>query len=261
MWKERRRLLDLFSAPLWMVPASTFVAGVIGSPHCLSMCGPIVLCFSDRRSQLLAYQLGRLNGYATAGAIAGSMGQSVFGSERPPWLGAFAVITIAVLLVWTGYRVLANRPFHYKIPKFVATFSAYLWRLLRLSDLPKPVAAGLAGALTVLLPCGHLYTFLIGAVATGSAVGGAVFMAAFWLGSAPLLSFGGSFIQHLVRSRGERRQRMAGVILVVAGLASVAAFGARADNYARLLNAAPTEALGNSTEKEHQAAQPEHHCH
>ncbi len=49
----------------------------------------------------------------------------------------------------------------------------------------------LLGSASGLLPCGFLYAFALAAAATASPLGGALVMAALWLGSAPaLLGFG-----------------------------------------------------------------------
>ncbi len=216
---------------LW-IPASVLVAGFIGSPHCLSMCGPLVANFSRQKSELWAYQIGRGSAYALAGAVAGGLGQTVLSEERSQVLTDLSLLLIALLLVVNGYRAVMNKPLHFKVPAWLTRISMFLWsgvRASRSSRWPPSVTAAAAGVLTVFLPCGHLYTFLVGSVATGHAAAGALFMTAFWLGSTPLLSFSAMGMQRFLRSRDGQRQRWAGGILVVAGIFSVLAFGARTD--------------------------------
>lgn len=254
-------MLDHFNFTIWLIPVSTFVAGIVGSPHCLSMCGPIVACFSNRGSHLAAYQAGRFLSYALAGAMAGAMGKTVLGDEQPLWLSGLTLFSVAVLLILHGYRMFAKKPskssLHFPVPKVVSNVSMTLWRLLRQPRVPRVAAAGIAGILTVLLPCGHLYTFLVGAVATGSAARGAAFMAAFWLGSTPLLSVSGHWLQKILRPRVEGGHRWAGVLLIFAGLSSVVAFGARTPGYrkavAEIRSTGPSSARGTDV--------PMHHCH
>ena len=227
--------MALFSDPLWLIPLSVFVGGVIGSPHCMSMCGPIVLNFADRKANLLFYQLGRMLAYSLAGALVGAFGETVLGPSRPVWLSGISLGLIGLLLLFNGYRAFMNRPLHLPMPQFFVRASTTFWKYLRVSSLPKAATAGIAGLLTVFLPCGHLYSFLLGAVATGSAVKGAVFMFAFWLGSTPLLSFGGAWIQRLLQPKIANGQRWAGVLLICAGIISVLAFGARAETFGKQL--------------------------
>lgn len=218
---------DLFLKSFWLVPSSVLLAGIIGSPHCLSMCGPIVLNFSKTRIQLLAYQLGRMLAYVTAGAIVGRIGQVALGPSQPFWISEVTLITIAILLFVNGYRAFFNRPLHLPVPRFLSSFTLYLWKLTGLSSLPKTAAAMITGILTVFLPCGHLYGFLLGAVATGSMAKGAIFMFAFWLGSAPLLSVSGSWLQRIFRPKFEGGQRWSGALLIAAGLFSLLVFSYR----------------------------------
>lgn len=224
-----------FNDSLWFIPFSVFVGGLIGSPHCMTMCGPIVINFANKRQQLIAYQLGRMIAYSTAGAIVGAFGEAILGHERPLWLSTFSILLISVILIFNGYRAVSGKSLHLSTPQFLNHLSAKIWRFLRLSSLPKIFTASLAGFLTVFLPCGHLYGFLIGAVATGSALKGATFMFAFWLGSTPLLSFGGVWIQKFLKPKINKGQRWAGVFLIIAGLLSLVAFAERAQSYSQQL--------------------------
>lgn len=210
-----------------LIPASVFVAGLIGSPHCVSMCGPIVLNFASSRKALMLYQMGRLVAYTTVGILLGAFGQSVLGTQQSVWVSSLSLLFISALLILNGYRTYNNRPLHFPVPRIMTQASGTAWRAMKLHRLPKSLAAFFAGLLTVLLPCGHLYSFFVGAVATGSAWKGAAFMFAFWLGSAPLLSAGSLWFRKVVSNGPRQAQRVAGVVLVGAGLVSVLMFGAR----------------------------------
>ena len=60
------------------------------------------------------------------------------------------------------------------------------------------------GLLTALLPCGWLYAFAIVAARTGSILFGAAVMAAFWLGTVPILASLGVGVQTLTGTLGRR---------------------------------------------------------
>jgi len=83
------------------------------------------------------------------------------------------------------------------------------------------VRAGAMGLLTTLLPCGWLYTFVVTAGGTGSAVGGAAVMLAFWAGTVPMLlgvSFG---FQKLNRSILRRLPLASAAVVLVLGVLSI----------------------------------------
>lgn len=218
-----------FLDSLWIVPASVFVAGLIGSPHCMSMCGPIVMNFSKSRHAIIMYQTGRMIAYVSAGAVFGAFGRSIFDVERMTWLSSLSLILISALLLLNGYQTVAGKPLHLPMPKRMVLVSAFVWRRLnmqRLQKMPRPLAALLTGLLTVLIPCGHLYSFFVGAITTGTATRGAIFMFAFWLGSTPLLTFGSFWLRGLLNHPRAPTRRIAGLLLIAAGLFSVLTFGA-----------------------------------
>lgn len=218
---------DLSSAISMMIPLSVIIAGFVGSPHCASMCGPLVMNIATHRTRLVFYQLGRMTSYVAMGTLAGALGSSVLGDARPLWLTQFSLALIALTLLYNGYRAFREKPLHFTLPKPLQTFSTKLWSLTRRPQLSLGTSGFLMGLLTVLLPCGHLFTFLLGAVATGSAVKGGVFMFAFWLGSSPLLLAAGLALPKLLKRSGAHGRRWAGVLLVMGGLFSLTAFGLR----------------------------------
>ena len=213
---------------LWLIPTSVFVAGLMGSPHCLTMCGPIVANFAGSKPKLIAYQAGRLFSYALMGALAGAFGDSILGSERPAWLAMATLLMIAVLLIFNAWRLWSGRSLHVPLPQWLSPIWMKIWRLI--IALPPQISAGAAGLLTVLLPCGHLASFLVGAMVAGTALKGAGWMIAFWAGSMPLLSLSGGWLQKLLRP-DSRHRPWAGAVLVVVGLVSLAAFAGRLNQF------------------------------
>lgn len=249
---------DLSNQSLWLISTSVFIGGVIGSPHCLSMCGPLVFNFSNKRSYLFSYQLGRMLAYSIAGAVLGSVGSSLLGQSRPQWISNLTLITISILLIFNGYRAIAGKPLHFSLPPFLNHWIKKVWSLIRTPSLPKGIVALMAGFLTVLLPCGHLYGFLLGAAVTGSALKGAVFMFAFWLGSTPLLSASGGVLQTLIGSRmGRSGQRLAGVLLVVSGLLSLIIFSHNAEGFSK----STLTSQKSDVKSINPPSEGTHHCH
>lgn len=224
-------MLALSNDTQWILPLSIFVAGLIGSPHCLAMCGPLAANFAKTKKQMASYQAGRLFSYVLLGVAFGAFGKKIFGTDRPDWLSLASLSLLAILLVTNGVRAFLGRPLHFPMPSILQNFLNRIWGKIPALKLRPMTFSGLSGALTIFLPCGHLYSFVLGAMATGSAVAGAGFMFAFWLGSTPLITIGSHWLQKALHTKTKSRQRWAGALLVAAGLFSVLAFGLRAENF------------------------------
>ena len=167
-------------------PLTAFVAGVVASLHCVGMCGPLSCSMIGAQSSgkmLLPhglYHAGRLVSYSLLGVLAGVAGSAAiswFGqnpARYAPW--AFVVFFLIMALGLDGYltRWQARKGYGRGIVQ----------RAYRFSGNARGLALGLA---TPLIPCGPLYVMLWATTMTGSAVSGAMTMAAFALGTVPLL--------------------------------------------------------------------------
>jgi sulfite exporter TauE/SafE len=190
---------------------SIFMIGMLGSVHCVGMCGGIVSAFSltaSRRvfpvavttspaghyvarselSTAMAYNLGRIASYASAGAIAGGLAQGARAltgisalQTGAYWIANLLLVAIGLYLTgaWKGLAGLER--VGGLLWRRIQPFSG---RLLPLDSLPKAVALG---ALWGWLPCGMVYSVLLTAMLSGTAVSGALVMAAFGLGTLPTL--------------------------------------------------------------------------
>jgi sulfite exporter TauE/SafE len=179
-----------------------------GATHCAGMCAPFVLAQGAARAgtsdggvlarlsgaALAPYHLGRMLGYAMLGAMAGGASGLLSGGAR--WWLAVPLLIAALVMLREGCVRLGAYPHPNSPPltrererwRFTTKVSAILSRLtspLMLSPTGwRGVALGLALSL---LPCGAIYAALAGAAASGSALGGALCMAAFAAGTVPAL--------------------------------------------------------------------------
>ena len=162
-------------------PFAAFVAGLITSVHCTGMCGPLTCAaFGRTRTALppLVYQLARLASYSLAGGLLGMAGQraadlfSTAPARALPW--AFALLFLA---------------FAFRVEKWIPQPKVLAGLLLRfrLAAMRPSLVAVVLGFFTPLLPCGPLYLVLGVALLAGSFSAGALLMAAFALGTVPLL--------------------------------------------------------------------------
>lgn len=177
------------------------LAGLITSPHCLLMCGPlayVVLSHSKPTEHtspvkpLLFYHLGRLISFTLLGTLAGLLGRGLLDYWELP---SIKILPWTLVLFLAIFGIGLDR----LIPKlpFAKLFFAKL--SLKLNQFPTQLAALLLGLATPLLPCGPLYMVAWVALASGSSLFGAQIMAAFSLGTLPLFILTQSQLPRLER--------------------------------------------------------------
>lgn len=181
----------------WLLPVVS--AGVLGSAHCVGMCGGLIAVASDgtastreRLQAQLGYQAARLLSYVTLGAIAGGLGRALDLAGQAAGLGqAAAVVAGVAMTLWGLAAMLDAVGTRLRLPQ-LRLMPAFVTQFLGRARQRSPRArALLLGGASALLPCGFLYAFALAGAATGSPLGGALVMAALWLGNLPaLLGFG-----------------------------------------------------------------------
>lgn len=176
---------------------TVLAASLLGSLHCVGMCGGFVAFYSGadgsrgarRLASHAAYSGGRLLAYLALGAAAGAVGAaldlagSLAGVQR-----VAAVVAGSVMVLWGAGALLQLGGFRIFRHGSGSTLSSWLRRGITLvGDRPPVVRAATVGILSGVLPCGWLWAFVVVAAGTGSAAAGATVMAAFWAGTVPAL--------------------------------------------------------------------------
>lgn len=215
------------------VPILTvLIASLVGSLHCVGMCGAFVAfaCGTGdqpgiRHKTLLnaAYNGGRLVTYCILGAIAGVLGHVLdLGGDYIGIQQAAAIFAGLVMVVFGAVTLMKIKGI--KLPKLplpnflVKTVTLGQGLAMAMRPVPRALTIGL---LTTLLPCGWLYAFALVAAGTGSPVYGALTMAIFWLGTLPYLVAVGAGIQSLTGVLGKHLPTATAVLIVLVGLYSV----------------------------------------
>ena len=211
---------------------TVFAASLVGSLHCVGMCGPFVAFYSGsdgsagvrRLVSHAAYSGGRLLTYAVFGLAAGSVGAaldvagSLAGIQRIAAIVAGATMIawgIFALLQVRGVRIFRHRRGDGRLARlFRRGFSL-------VSDKPPVVRATVVGLLSGFLPCGWLWAFVVTAAGTGSAPGGAAVMAAFWAGTVPALLAVGFGTQLVSAPLRRHIPAVTAVLLVALGLFAI----------------------------------------
>lgn len=173
-----------------MIFWTAFTLGLIGSTHCLGMCGPIALAIPMTTSQrfqmafqALKYNLGRVATYALLGAVFGllGMGVALAGFQK-----GFSIIVGVLLLFAAFFSLNWESKLTNKSPlrHFFNFIKKQIGKLL--SNRPRQ-AHFLIGVFNGFLPCGMVYLAIAGAITTGDVLNGMLFMTLFGLGTMPLM--------------------------------------------------------------------------
>ena len=210
--------------------AGVLAASVVGSVHCVAMCGPLVGLHGGARTVRLAlvHALGRLTTYAVLGAAAGAVGSAIDLAGKMGDVQRAATIAAGVVIVgwgvWTavGSAKTSTSTSTSASTSTSTTTSAFGSALVRIRTRRPARRAWLMGTITGLLPCGWLWAFVVTAAGTGGVGAGAAVMTAFWLGTVPamvgLLAFAGPVIARL----RARLPVVTAVALIALGLGTLA---------------------------------------
>jgi uncharacterized protein len=198
-----------------------FVIGLLGSLHCIGMCGPIALAlpagkFKSMRFYFgrIYYNLGRVVTYSFFGLIFGIIGKNFAMAGLQSWVSIISGAGIIIIVL---------------LPQRIKTSTLSKLQLYRLTDKIKNAFGSLfkSGSLTAMfcigilngfLPCGFVYVGLAGALASGEVTTGILYMALFGLGTLPVMfaaSVAGNYVSIGIR------QKLTKVIPVLAILLAV----------------------------------------
>ena len=203
------------------------LSGVLGSAHCLGMCGPFALVIGSGspnvRSNLvrqLCYSAGRIFTYAVLGAAAAFLGLRI-ATALAGWTNVPAILAIVagLLLLMQGLLATGVLPSRGVSGAVSCPGAAGFKALLQARGLTEVFLAGL---FTGLLPCGLLYGMLALAASTHSVGRGLGTMVAFGLGTVPAMvatGLGGSLLGIAAR---RHLHTIAAWCLVLTGLVSIA---------------------------------------
>ncbi|MEO1434177.1 MAG: sulfite exporter TauE/SafE family protein [Bacteroidota bacterium] len=173
-----------------MIFWTAFTLGLMGSTHCVGMCGPIAMALPGEEHRLwrmIQYNLGRLTTYVLLGLLMGILGTAVSFS------GYQSIFSIAMGIVLLIAAFLAgNLEAKWLVNGWLSGF--YQWiqrrisRLFQSKQLPSHLAIGFFNGF---LPCGLVYFALAGALTMPNLASGMLFMLFFGLGTFPLMLLAG----------------------------------------------------------------------
>jgi len=187
---------------MWL---SAFVFGIMGSFHCVGMCGPIAFLLPVERDntvkkvvQIFIYHFGRIVSYSLIGLLFGFVGRSfsIFGLQQKLSIIVGILMIIAMIIPKNRF---STRGISKPIFKLISKIKSALGKELKKKT---PDTFLTIGLLNGFLPCGLVYMAVFGAAAMGSAWQGSLYMALFGLGTVPLMTtaiYFGRFLNENIR--------------------------------------------------------------
>jgi uncharacterized protein len=167
-----------------------FTIGILGSFHCIGMCGPIALALpvihrndASKTFGILLYNLGRVLTYAIIGAVFGIIGEGFFVSGLQQTFSITLGVVILVIMFMPSSLTNLFKKAEGSYARFT-NFRHYLGIMFRQKTYPALLGAGFFNGF---LPCGLVYLAIAGAAGTGSHFEGAFFMVFFGLGTIPVM--------------------------------------------------------------------------
>ena len=168
-----------------------FVLGILGSFHCLGMCGPIAIAIPHRSvskwgvaGESLVYNFGRVATYTVLGILLGFVGAPLRLAGFQEYVSiATGVLMLLFLIIPRKYYQGVNDIRFFS--KFVSKLKSKFQEFFKSKSI---LSLFILGLLNGLLPCGLVYIALAGAFASGSVFTSGLYMAAFGFGTVPMMA-------------------------------------------------------------------------
>jgi sulfite exporter TauE/SafE len=168
--------------------AAAFMVGLLGSGHCLGMCGGLVSAFFMKLgakgvSPYLAYHGARISIYALVGLVAASIGAVIVASGGVGLAQGVLQIVAGVVVILLGLDLLGVSPIR---NAYGFAPLAWLRRQFATATQKGPVVgAMIGGAINGLMPCSMTMAMAVQATTAPSPPEGALLMLAFGAGTLP----------------------------------------------------------------------------
>lgn len=200
---------------------SALIFGLLGSFHCVGMCGPIAFMLPVDRSnsfkkisQISTYHIGRILAYGLIGLCFGLIGKSlyIFGVQQQLSIAIGILMIVIVLIpIQTFNKYNFSKPLYRIISKIKSSLGKALKR--KTADTFLTI-----GFLNGFLPCGLVYMAVFASLAMSSAYESSLYMVLFGLGTIPLMTsaiYLGKFLNATVK---QRIQKAIPVFVIIIGL-------------------------------------------
>lgn len=171
-----------------------FMTGILGSGHCVGMCGSLVSAFFVRlgeagRSPLpaIAYHAARIFVYVLAGVLAAALGVALISTGIIGKAQGVLQIVAGLVVIFLGLDLLGFPLF--RLPLFKVPVDLFRKIFLLASQRGAVEAAMLAGLMNGVMPCALTMAMAVKATSAGGLAEGGLLMLAFGVGTLPSMLF------------------------------------------------------------------------
>lgn len=206
-----------------------FFMGLLGSVHCIGMCGPLVMALPilhlnpiQKTLATFLYHLGKIMTYGLLGIVVGLFGKQIPFYNVQQHLSILIGGLMLLYVLWVFYLHPKRKIGFIKIDWIQKPIFSALSKLLKQNRVS---TFFLIGLLNGLLPCGMIYLALGSAWANQSVLQSGLFMVLFGLGTLPallLVAFGGQLMGLAFRQRIQKALPYMlfsmGVLLILRGM-------------------------------------------
>ncbi|KIO76379.1 membrane protein [Pedobacter lusitanus] len=166
-----------------------FLIGLMGSVHCLGMCGPLAFAVPTLKKgwgflvlDKLSYQGGRVIAYCILGAIIGLIGRQIWLAGVQQYISIISGLLILIAAISKLLKFSAGRI----NSRLLQPFNRLLGYALK-----HQANHLIIGIVNGFLPCGLVYLALTGALNTGTVKTAVEYMFWYGLGTVPLMFIAG----------------------------------------------------------------------
>lgn len=169
---------------------SAIIFGLLGSLHCIGMCGPIAFMLPVDRNrpvkrffQITSYHLGRLLTYGIIGVLFGFLGKGFYFLGFQQQLSIIVGVTMILVILFpkNSHKNIISK----KLSRIIIKIKSALGKELNKKTNDTFFTIGF---LNGFLPCGLVYMAVLGALTTTNIYLSGVYMVLFGLGTIPLMT-------------------------------------------------------------------------
>ena len=203
---------------------AAFMMGLLGSMHCIGMCGGLVGALTMSRpklwwSGLMSYQAGRVLTYSLLGLMAGVIGAGLHSMAWFEHIQRAVIVLAGIMMIAFGLNLggWLPDPFSKAASRIIASLG--IGRLISsAAGSDKSVNWAVVGMMNGLLPCGLVYAALTLSLASGGVVESGMMMMAFGIGTIPAMTFVPVLVRKITPNSRGVILKIAAILVIVLGV-------------------------------------------
>ena len=203
-------LNNLDSYPLYLIPFVALVIGILGSFHCVGMCGGLILMTTKTKKDKAMYHSGRLIGYTILWVVF-----TFFGIGLSKISENLSLLTALMMGVWFIYQGFKGEKVKLKFPNRFTSF--FENKFLR----NRTNSAFTVGFFSMFLPCGLLYALILSVSIIGNATISYLSLLTFFIGTTPLLLLTPTLFKKIFEPLKLRSPELLNMGLIIIGVGTI----------------------------------------